>query len=133
MQVSGVHVDFDMEKPSGQRVKHLEVLCSACDIPIYRTMTDTETVKVVITDFLGLGGDGYAVFQSKPHTVVGINDIQAAEEFIHQRSPIYPKVEWRLTLENLDRLGGTGVNLHISMHLLTVTAVVSLLVKSLLY
>jgi 5'-nucleotidase, C-terminal domain len=133
MQVSGVHVEFDMAQPSGQRVKHLEVLCAACDIPIYRTMTDTEMVKVVITDFLGLGGDGYTVFKDKPHTVFGINDMQAAEQYIHQRSPIYPKVEWRLTLENLDRLGGTGVNLHVSMHLLTVTAALSFLIKSWLY
>jgi 2',3'-cyclic-nucleotide 2'-phosphodiesterase (5'-nucleotidase family) len=134
LQVSGAHVTFNLENPTGQRVKHLEVLCTTCDVPVYHVLKDTDTLKLVITDFLGTGGDGYEIFSSKPHVAFGINDMAAAEQYIKQLSPVYPKIEWRIQLENEDKVEpGSGVNLRVSVYLLSFTFVISSLIKSMLY
>lgn len=63
MQMSGMHVKYDMSKASGQRVQSVEVLCTQCDIPSYSSIDANEEYGVIISDFLYDGGDGYTMFK----------------------------------------------------------------------
>lgn len=59
LQVSGIHVNYDLDQPVGKRIESLEVLCADCDVPKYEQVVDTKTYGVIMTDFLKEGGDGY--------------------------------------------------------------------------
>lgn len=58
-QISGVRVEFDSSKPSGQRVKSIKL--NGKDLVL------TESYRVATTDYLASGGDGYYVFKEAPH------------------------------------------------------------------
>jgi 2',3'-cyclic-nucleotide 2'-phosphodiesterase/3'-nucleotidase len=55
IQVSGLKVSYDSSKPSGSRVTSLTREDG-------KAISDTETLKVATNDFVGTGGDGFAIF-----------------------------------------------------------------------
>lgn len=59
----GIRVVYDINKPNGQRVQKLDVLCTNCRIPKYGPINDTETYKVAVPTFMAVGGDGYKVIK----------------------------------------------------------------------
>lgn len=67
LQMSGIHVAYNLSKPSGSRVESVQTLCTDCEVPRYYDLDRTRTYKVIISSFLNGGGDGYDMF-----TVSGI-------------------------------------------------------------
>lgn len=63
LQVSGLHIVYNVKKPPGQRVKSVDVLCSNCSVPVYEKLKMTQMYGVIIDTFLRKGGDGYTGFK----------------------------------------------------------------------
>lgn len=63
LQVSGIHVNYDLYQPAGKRIESLEVLCADCDVPKYQPVVDGKTYGVVMTDYLQEGGDSYEMLK----------------------------------------------------------------------
>lgn len=62
LQMSGVHVDYDLSREPGKRVKSVKVVCSDCTVPMYDALDSKKTYNIIITSFTYAGGDGYTMF-----------------------------------------------------------------------
>lgn len=62
LQMSGIQVEFNLHKKTGERLVDARVLCGDCDVPEYSPIVDTKMYKIVVTSFLVEGGDGFEMF-----------------------------------------------------------------------
>lgn len=62
LQMSGIHVTYNLSKPSGSRVESVQTLCTECEVPRYYDLDRSKTYKVIISSFLNEGGDGFDMF-----------------------------------------------------------------------
>ncbi|XP_058824155.1 protein 5NUC [Topomyia yanbarensis] len=99
LQMAGIHVVYDLSKPPGQRVASIEVQCAHCSIPTYGPIYDYDRYKIFMNQFLWEGGDGYDMFNGRNFQVLAWGEYDMAEEYLKRYSPIYPAVEWRVTLQ----------------------------------
>ncbi|KAM4521807.1 snake venom 5'-nucleotidase-like [Odontesthes bonariensis] len=101
LQVSGFHVEFDISKPPGHRVKSLNVLCTKCRVPLYEPVEDETVYKVVLPSYLVNGGDGFSMIQNEilKHNS-GDLDISVVSNYIAQRQKVYPHLEGRINIFN---------------------------------
>ncbi|XP_062565735.1 protein 5NUC-like [Armigeres subalbatus] len=98
LQMSGVHVVYDLSKPPGQRVASVEVLCTRCATPSYGPIYTYDRYKIIISQFLWEGGDGYDMFSGRNFQVLQWGEFEMTEEYLKEFSPIYPAIEWRVVL-----------------------------------
>lgn len=63
LQMSGVHVVYNLNKPSGQRVQSVEILCANCSTPRYETLDEQKTYGVILESYIYKGGDGFTMFE----------------------------------------------------------------------
>jgi 2',3'-cyclic-nucleotide 2'-phosphodiesterase (5'-nucleotidase family) len=90
--VSGLSFSFDASKPVGERVTDIKVGGAPLD--------DAATFKLATNDFMGDGGDGYAMFIDKPRIIdanAGSLMAQQVIDYIDAAGSIAPKVEGRIT------------------------------------
>lgn len=122
-QVSGIHVNFDLDKVVNERIASLEVLCRDCEVPRYEEVDDEKSYGVIISDFLKSGGDGFSMFVNESRTVFEFpaDDIDIVREYITRVSPIYTPLESRVQLK------GAGVMLTASFLLLALATVLNLM------
>jgi len=101
LQVSGIHVVFNLKKPEGQRVVSVQVRCAACRVPTYSDLNDTAIYNVVVGEFLLDGGDGHVIRDSvhKPQRLKN-NDKQAVSQYLKQQEYVYPEIEGRIIFTN---------------------------------
>lgn len=99
LQMSGVHVVYDLSKPSGQRVVSVDVRCARCITPIFAPIYDYDRYKILLNQFLWEGGDGYDMFSGRNFEVLTWGEYEMTEEYLKRSSPVYPAVEWRITLQ----------------------------------
>lgn len=64
LQVSGVQVEYDINKPSGQRVVYARALCAQCPVPELQEINETNSYRVVMQDFLADGGGNRNIFNN---------------------------------------------------------------------
>ncbi|CAG5033242.1 unnamed protein product [Parnassius apollo] len=95
LQVSGIHVVFDLRKPSRSRVIKAEARCASCDIPTYSEVKHDQIYNVIMTDFLAKGGDGYWMFKGLSTESLNYNELAATIYYLRQHSPVIPAVEGR--------------------------------------
>ncbi|XP_051942706.1 5'-nucleotidase [Hippocampus zosterae] len=97
LQVSGIHVEYDLSKPVNQRVASLSVLCTQCRVPKYEPLDLEKTYTVVMPSYLVSGGDGYSMFKEEmlKHNT-GDMDILVLSKYISDRKLVYPAVEGRI-------------------------------------
>ena len=53
---------YDLSQPDGQRVHHVQVICTKCLVPHFDVLDPDKKYKVILPAFLVAGGDGYNVF-----------------------------------------------------------------------
>lgn len=99
LQMAGVHVVYDLSKPPGQRVVSVEVRCARCSIPSFSPLYDYDRYKIILNQFLWEGGDGYTVFSGRNFEVLTWGEYEITEEYLSRFSPVYPAVEWRITID----------------------------------
>ncbi|CAK1555864.1 unnamed protein product [Leptosia nina] len=100
LQVSGIQVEYDLDKKAGQRVSKALMLCGDCKIPKYVPLNDSASYNLLINGFLSMGGDGFSVFTNKPAVYLNFNDLSATieyslgnHEFDHGVSGLTPFIE----------------------------------------
>uniref|UniRef100_L7M9C2 Putative salivary ecto-5'-nucleotidase/apyrase n=1 Tax=Rhipicephalus pulchellus TaxID=72859 RepID=L7M9C2_RHIPC len=59
LQVSGIKVVYNLTSPPRSRVVSVDILCTNCTVPVYKPLEPCEVYKVVTTDFVARGGDGF--------------------------------------------------------------------------
>ncbi|XP_035534500.1 snake venom 5'-nucleotidase-like [Morone saxatilis] len=101
LQVSGFHVEFDLSKPPGHRVRSLSVLCTKCRVPHYEPVEDKTVYTVVLPSYMVVGGDGFSMIKNETlrHNS-GDLDISVVSNYIAQRKKVYPSVEGRIKIYN---------------------------------
>jgi 5'-nucleotidase/UDP-sugar diphosphatase len=90
--VSGLTFSFDGSKPAGERVTEVMVGGAPLD--------DAATYKLATNDFLGRGGDGYAMFVDKPRIIddnAGALMAGQVIAYIQDAGTIAPTVEGRIS------------------------------------
>ncbi|ETN67025.1 5' nucleotidase [Anopheles darlingi] len=99
LQVSGLHVVYNVTNPIGDRVVSLDVLCHECAIPRYEPVHPFRKYRVITNSFLAGGGDGFTMFERYGQKrVLGPVDIDAFETYVRDRSPVLQGVDGRITV-----------------------------------
>ncbi|XP_050069190.1 protein 5NUC-like [Anopheles maculipalpis] len=99
LQMAGVNVEYDLTRPPMQRVVHVKVRCARCQVPAYEDLKDDEHYRVLLSQFLYDGGDGYDMLPNSPKELLTFGEYEITEEYLKQYSPIYPAIEWRIRME----------------------------------
>lgn len=99
LQFSGVQIEYDMNKSPGKRVVDVKVLCAYCQVPQLENVDPLKKYRAVVQDFMANGGDGYEMLKNSQIKESETLDVEILNEFITKKSPIYPAVEWRITIK----------------------------------
>ncbi|KFB42145.1 AGAP003629-PA-like protein [Anopheles sinensis] len=99
LQMAGVHVVYDLSRPPLERVVDVEVRCARCNVPTYGPLQDDAQYRVLVSQFLYEGGDGYTMFADSEREQLAYGEYEITEEYLKRYSPIYPAIEWRIRLE----------------------------------
>lgn len=102
LQYSGIRVVYNLKKPIGQRVVKATARCWACSIPKYSNIEKKDIYKVLMSNFVASGGDGYSMFKDLPTKVLDYNELASTEYYVLHHSPVYPEVQDRITFINDD-------------------------------
>lgn len=86
LQMSGIHVVYNVKKPIGNRVESVEVLCSNCTLPVYEELDLNRMYGIIIDSFLYSGGDGYTMFKVSHVESYTFNKFLAYEVLKHFHS-----------------------------------------------
>ncbi|EHB05044.1 5'-nucleotidase [Heterocephalus glaber] len=97
LQVSGIHVVYDLSRKPGDRVVQLDVLCTKCRVPSYEPLKMDGIYKVTLPSYLASGGDGFQMIKDEllKHDS-GDQDINVVSQYISKMKVIYPSVEGRI-------------------------------------
>ncbi|KXJ74404.1 hypothetical protein RP20_CCG013766 [Aedes albopictus] len=99
LQVSGLRVKYDINKPIGERVVSLEVLCSDCMTPSFRPLNPFKYYRVITNAYTVAGGKGFLQFSQRGRNkVAGPLDNVALEDYLRQRSPVTQGVDGRIEI-----------------------------------
>jgi 2',3'-cyclic-nucleotide 2'-phosphodiesterase (5'-nucleotidase family) len=90
LQVSGISVTYDLNKPAGERAVNICVGDSPLNL--------TNVYTVTTNDFLAAGGDGYTTFKEGKNIRYGDNLRNIFVEYIKKHSPVHPKIEGRIII-----------------------------------
>lgn len=63
LQMSGVHVIYNMTKPAGNRVESVKVLTADSLRPFYTDLESDRSYGIILPSFMFEGGDGYYMFK----------------------------------------------------------------------
>jgi predicted secreted protein len=92
-QVSGLRYIWNPEAAAGSRIVSVEVKSDGG----YKPIDLTGVYRVVTSDFLARGGDGYTVFQEAISVdSTGFVDYETLRDYIQNNSPLHPGVEGRI-------------------------------------
>ncbi|CAG5866496.1 unnamed protein product [Menidia menidia] len=122
LQVSGIHVEYDLSKPANQRVISISMLCTECRVPKYEPLDLQRTYTVVMPSYMVDGGDGFKMIKEEllKHNT-GDMDISVFSNYILERKRVYPAVEGRI------RFRSSAVFLTCGLNLLLVSLWISLI------
>lgn len=104
LQFSGVRVEYDLAKDPGSRVVNAVVRCGSCFVPDYYVIDDWRTYTVLMPAVLADGEFGYTMFLGLPRENLNYDEITCTADFIRRRSPVYPEIANRITLNNVDAI-----------------------------
>uniref|UniRef100_A0A182P8Z7 Apyrase n=1 Tax=Anopheles epiroticus TaxID=199890 RepID=A0A182P8Z7_9DIPT len=99
LQMAGVNVEYDLSRPPMQRVLQVKVRCARCQVPAYGPLNDEDHYRVILSQFLYDGGDGYEMLPGSPKQLLTFGEYEITEEYLKRYSPIYPAIEWRIRME----------------------------------
>ncbi|XP_029900236.1 5'-nucleotidase [Myripristis murdjan] len=110
LQVSGIHVEYDLSRPVGQRVVSITLLCTQCRVPKYEPLDLGRMYTVVMPSYIIAGGDGYTMIkEEKLKHNTGDMDISVLSKYISERERVYPAVEGRIKFRNSAVSAGHGL------------------------
>ncbi|KAL8583251.1 hypothetical protein ACOMHN_043086 [Nucella lapillus] len=109
LQHSGLEVEYDMSRPVGSRVVDMKVRCADCEVPQFEAVDPSKVYKVILPNFLALGGDGYKVITDNTlkHHLNGDLDSDVLTEYIKKFSPLIQGLEGQDPLLQPQRYRGS--------------------------
>lgn len=63
LQMSGIHVVYNLKNQPGNRVDSVEVLCANCTIPSYEPLDEHKMYGIILDSFIQEGGDNFTIFK----------------------------------------------------------------------
>ena len=121
LQVSGIHVKYDISRRAGDRVVKLKARCGrGCMSPTYEDVVydDNVTYSVIATNYFIGGGDGYDMVTQPDvkHEPFGTLDYDLVSEYIKLKSPLTIGNEERIQfVQNSKSSGSIIVIYYISL------------------
>ncbi|KAM4625869.1 snake venom 5'-nucleotidase-like [Polymixia lowei] len=101
LQVSGIHVEFDLSRPVGHRLVAMSLLCTQCRVPRYEPLDPEREYRMIVSSYIADGGDGFAMIKKeKLKHDTGDMDISVLSKYISERKRVYPAVEGRIKFRN---------------------------------
>ncbi|XP_063706001.1 protein 5NUC-like [Culicoides brevitarsis] len=129
MQVSGLKIRYNVSKPVGQRVNHVEVRCASCRVPEYFPIQLNETYRVLMNEYPFHGGDGYTMLKNKPGNITKLIDIDNVIQYLARKTPVYLQRESRIVFEgNEDHLEENNCSVNSTASLIGVVKSTTLIV-----
>ncbi len=55
----GMKVTYDVSRAVGHRVVDVQMLCTACEVPVYEGLILNKVYSILLSTFIIDGGDGY--------------------------------------------------------------------------
>lgn len=104
LQISGMQIEYDVTKKIGNRLKSTKVLCSSCTVPQLEEVDPNTSYNVLIPENIGTGMLGYSMLKDNIHETFNITETDVFINYLKRKSPVYPAVEWRITLNQFDSL-----------------------------
>ncbi|XP_077553007.1 protein 5NUC-like [Haemaphysalis longicornis] len=98
LQVSGFRVKYNVGYSNNCRVVSLEVLCRKCKVPRYEEVKDADVYRIVTSDYVARGGDGYK--KATNATSGGPADFAVLVNHIKKMTPIKTPLEERIIIYN---------------------------------
>ncbi|XP_064542656.1 protein 5NUC-like [Drosophila montana] len=100
LQFAGVRVEYNYDKEEGQRVVSALVRCAECSVPAYSNLNVSAYYKVIVSEFLLNGGDGYVLTEEhEPYSeLLEKNDQFAFGQYLEARHYVYPEIEDRIII-----------------------------------
>ncbi|XP_049916995.1 snake venom 5'-nucleotidase-like [Epinephelus moara] len=101
LQVSGIHVQYDLSKPVNQRAVSISMRCTKCRVPKYEPLDLEKLYTVAMPSYMVGGGDGFNMIKDEllKHNT-GDMDIAVFSKYISDMKRVYPTVEGRITFRN---------------------------------
>nr|XP_033498069.1 snake venom 5'-nucleotidase-like [Epinephelus lanceolatus] len=101
LQVSGIHVQYDLSKPVNQRAVSISMRCTECRVPKYEPLDLEKLYTVAMPSYMVGGGDGFNMIKDEllKHNT-GDMDIAVFSKYISDMKRVYPTVEGRITFRN---------------------------------
>lgn len=65
LQTSGIKWEADMTKPTGQRIKSVEILCNECLLPQYETLDPDKMYRLIVQSYLANGNSFRVITENK--------------------------------------------------------------------
>jgi 5'-nucleotidase len=89
MQVAGLRVVYDLSRKPYERIIDLKVNCQTCDVPRYTEIENLKFYKVVLPEYVALGGDGFTMIpEHSRNRTIGPRDVDALVDYVVKNSPI---------------------------------------------
>lgn len=109
LQVSGIHVEYDLSRSVGDRVTSLSLRCSRCRVPRYESLDPDRLYKLVLPSYIADGGDGFTMIkEEKLKHDTGDLDISVFANYIKEMKRVYPTVEGRIKFRNSSVAAGAN-------------------------
>lgn len=131
LQVSGLQVEYDYDRPSMSRVVSVKARCAECSIPTYTAVSENATYRLVATGFLTGGGDGHYVLQYNSFNKVteDLDEMNVVEWYIGRKSPVFPEVFGRISVNgtrNNPCEDNSSITIHTNVGWLTLLVLIAL-------
>ncbi|XP_077988167.1 snake venom 5'-nucleotidase-like [Glandiceps talaboti] len=103
LQMAGIRVVFDLNKPAYQRVLKADVVCTDCEVPEFVPLDEDAIYKVICNNYLASGGGGFdMIYENKLSQISGDDEIDVIADYISTLTPIYNGLENRVTFADDD-------------------------------
>lgn len=104
LQMSGMIVKYNFRKPPGFRVLKVYTRCGQCFDPQFSFLEETKIYTMLMPAFLSMGGDNYTMLEDLPKIALPYDELESTIEYISSRSSVYPSVEERIIIDNLQQV-----------------------------
>lgn len=112
LQYSGIRATYDLARDPGSRLVDAVVRCWSCNVPEFFSIDDWREYSLLMPLSLANGEEGYTMLIGLPRRNLAYDEITCAQEYIAQKSPVYPEVAGRITLLNIDAVPDSASSLN---------------------
>eukprot|EP00112_Aurelia_sp_Birch-Aquarium-sp1_P017214 Seg397.28 transcript_id=Seg397.28/GoldUCD/mRNA.D3Y31 product=5'-nucleotidase protein_id=Seg397.28/GoldUCD/D3Y31 len=101
LQMSGLHVTYDISNAVNNRVIHVEVRCANCRIPKFEKLDKSKVYKVIVSSYMAGGGAGYEILRTKRtgHIQGTVKTMDMLIQYIKARTPLLIETGSRILIK----------------------------------